>query len=78
MKDESETHIAIFRGKMIRRTWYEDTWWFVVEDIIASLTDSINPKDYISKLKQRDEELNKGWGQFVVPFQFRRMEENNK
>ena len=65
MKDESETHIAIFRGKMIRRTWYEDTWWFVVEDIIASLTDSINPKDYISKLKQRDEELNKGWGQFV-------------
>lgn len=64
-KEESETHIAIFNGKSIRRKWFAERWWFVVEDIVAILTDSVNPKEYISKLKQRDEELNKGWGQIV-------------
>ena len=64
-KEESETHIAIFNGKSIRRKWFAERWWFVVEDIVAILTDSVNPKEYISKLKQREEELNKGWGQIV-------------
>ena len=64
-KEEIETHIAIFKGKAIRRTWHAERWWFVLEDIIIILTDSINPKDYISKMKQRDEVLAEGWGQIV-------------
>ncbi|MBU4456196.1 MAG: phage antirepressor protein, partial [Nanoarchaeota archaeon] len=33
--------------------------------IIVTLTDSVNPKDYISKMKQRDKPLEEGWGQIV-------------
>lgn len=64
-KGGSKTHIAIFRGKAIRRIWYAERWWFVLEDIIVTLTDSVNPKDYISKMKQRDKPLEEGWGQIV-------------
>jgi len=64
-KKENETHIALFKGKAIRRIWYAERWWFVLEDIIVTLTDSVNPKDYISKMKQRDEPLEEGWGQIV-------------
>ncbi len=31
------------------------------------LTDTPNPSDYIKKMRKRDEELSKGWGQFVTP-----------
>ncbi len=37
----------------------------MVEDIVLALTDSVNPKDYINKMRRRDEELDKGYGQFV-------------
>ena len=51
MKDEEEeTHIAIFDGSSIRKVWYAERWWFVVEDIVAILTDSNDPKQYIQKL----------------------------
>ncbi|OGH18984.1 MAG: hypothetical protein A3F31_00700 [Candidatus Levybacteria bacterium RIFCSPHIGHO2_12_FULL_38_12] len=32
---------------------YQNEWWFSVIDIIASLTDSINPRDYWYKMKIR-------------------------
>ncbi len=60
-----ENKLAIFESKEIRKVWYNDEWWFVVEDIVFALTESVNVKDYINKLKKRDQELQKGWGQFV-------------
>lgn len=59
------TKIAIFRGKEIRKTIHNNEWWFAVEDVVIALTDSVNPKDYINKMRRRDEELAKGYGQFV-------------
>ncbi|MFA5799476.1 MAG: Bro-N domain-containing protein [Candidatus Peribacteraceae bacterium] len=59
------TKIALFQGKEVRKTIHENEWWFVVEDIISVLTDSINPKDYLNKMRKRDSELEKGYGQFV-------------
>jgi len=56
--------LDIFNNK-IRKSWFDGRWWFAIEDVIMVLTNSVNSKEYISKLKQRDEELNKGWGQFV-------------
>jgi prophage antirepressor-like protein len=44
-----------------------ETWYFAVMDVVAALTDSANPSDYIKKLKSRDSELAKGWGQIVTP-----------
>lgn len=57
--------LAIFQEREIRKTIFNDEWWFSLEDIVFVLTDSKNPKDYISKMKRRDDQLKKGWGQFV-------------
>jgi len=59
------TKIALFKGKKIRRTIFNNEWWFVVEDVVLALTDSVNVKDYINKMRARDEELSKGYGQIV-------------
>ncbi len=59
------TKIALFKGKQIRKVLYGNEWWFVVEDIVAALTDTANPKDYINKMRRRDAELSKGYGQVV-------------
>src|SRR3989339_1005906 len=48
---ESETHIAIFNGKAIRRKLVKDKWFFSIIDIIGVLTDSTIPKRYWSDLK---------------------------
>lgn len=60
-----ENKIAIFQGKKIRRTLHNNEWWFVVEDIVAVLVNSTNVKDYINKMRRRDPELSKGYGQIV-------------
>jgi DNA-damage-inducible protein D len=65
------TKIALFKGRKIRKTLYRDEWWFVINDVIESLTDSSDPAQYFKKLKQRDKELSnlisKGGVQFVPP-----------
>ncbi len=60
-----EQGLSVFENKKIRKAWNNNEWWFVLEDIIFALTDSKNPKDYLTKMKEREEELNKGWGQIV-------------
>ena len=65
------TRIALFKGRKIRKTIHNNEWWFVINDVIESLTDSSDPAQYFKRLKQRDEELakltNKGGVQFVPP-----------
>ena len=50
---------TIFEGQKIRRVWDKKTeaWFFSVVDIVQALTDSINPTDYLKKLRKRDLEL---------------------
>ena len=59
--------IKLFESKRVRSFWNEPeaAWYFVVEDVVAILTESNDPKQYIKRLRQRDEELAKGWVQFV-------------
>lgn len=59
--------LAIFKGKEIRRTLHNGEWWFVITDVVSALTDSVNTSDYIKKMRNRDKELAKGWGQIVTP-----------
>ena len=65
------TKIVLFKDKKIRRTLYQNEWWFVINDIIEALTDSSDPAQYFKRLKERDEELaklaDKGGVQFVPP-----------
>lgn len=65
MKNE----LKVFENQNIRSLYDENLgkWFFSVEDIVKILTDSVNPKDYIKKLKKRDNELSQGWGQIVTP-----------
>ncbi len=60
-------HIALFRGKSIRKTLHNDEWWFSVQDVVFVLTDSEDPKQYIKKMRSRDVALNSNWGTFCTP-----------
>ncbi len=70
MADESI--IKLFEGKQVRVVWNEkeEKYYFSVVDIVQVLTDSLNPTDYIKKMKARDKELAKGWGQIVTPLAY--------
>jgi len=52
-KRESETHIAVFHGKNIRRKLVNNKWFFSVVDIAGALTDSEDPRTYWKVLKNR-------------------------
>ncbi|MBU2472246.1 MAG: Bro-N domain-containing protein, partial [Bacteroidetes bacterium] len=47
------TKIAIFKGNKIRRTLFNNEWWFSVVDVCEALTDSVDAGAYWRKLKQR-------------------------
>ncbi len=53
------TNIKLFQDKKIRSVWNdeEEQWYFSVVDVVAALTDSINPTDYLKKMRKRDEAL---------------------
>ena len=61
------SNIKLFQDKKIRSVWNdeEEQWYFVVEDVVAALTDSVDPKQYVKRMKLRDPELAKGWVQIV-------------
>ena len=63
MKEENN-FIQSFENKAIRTAWNEEQeeWYFSVTDIVAALTDSADPKQYIKKMRSRDPELNTRWG----------------
>jgi len=61
------TKIAVFRNRKIRKTIHKNEWWFVIVDVVAALTDSIQPDGYIKDMRRRDPELSKGWGQIATP-----------
>jgi len=65
-----ESRIALFQRKEIRKLIHQNEWWFVITDIVAALTDSVDASDYLKKLRKRDPslaEVFKGGGQIVPP-----------
>jgi hypothetical protein len=46
--------LVIFQSKKIRRIWYNDEWFYSVIDIVEILTNSPTPRQYWSKVKQRE------------------------
>lgn len=68
----NESIIQVFDGKNIRIVWneQEEKYYFAVADIVEVLTDTTNPTDYLKKMRQRDKELAKGWGQIVTPLPY--------
>ena len=65
-----ETKIALFQRKEIRKTLHENEWWFVISDVVAALTDSVNPSGYLKDMRRREPALAdafKGGGQIATP-----------
>jgi len=54
-----ETALQLFEQKQVRSLWNEEEekWYFSIVDVVAALTDSINPTDYLKKIRKRDLEL---------------------
>ncbi|KKQ37419.1 MAG: hypothetical protein US54_C0035G0001, partial [Candidatus Roizmanbacteria bacterium GW2011_GWA2_37_7] len=50
---EKTTKIAIFKGKEIRKTIYQNEWWFSVVDVVEALTGTDRPRKYWSDLKTK-------------------------
>lgn len=63
------TQIAIFKEKEIRKVLHGGEWWFSVSDIIEVLTESVDVKQYIKKMRQRDPELDSYWGTLCTPLE---------
>jgi DNA-damage-inducible protein D len=58
------SNIKIFESKQIRSVYNEadQKWYFSVQDVVQALTDTVDAKDYIKKMKKRESELNTNWG----------------
>lgn len=66
---ESGAHIALFRGKEIRKTLHKNEWWFSVADVVAALTDTVDARQYIKKMRQRESSLDSEWGTICTPLE---------
>lgn len=53
------SELKIFQESRIRAAWNkeEEQWYFSVVDVVGVLTDSVNPTDYLKKIRKRDPEL---------------------
>lgn len=63
--------LEFFNDNDIRKVWHsgEEEWYLSIVDVVRFLTDSKDPKQYIKKMRQRDEELSSKWGTICTPLQ---------
>ena len=61
--DENNS-IQLFEDRKIRTAWDEEKeeWYFSVQDVVAVLSESTDPKQYIKKMRARDPQLSANWG----------------
>ena len=55
----SSQNIVLFENRQVRRYYDSENeiWYFSVVDIVEAMTESVNPTDYLKKLRKRDAEL---------------------
>ena len=68
--DENNS-IQLFEDRKIRTAWDEEKeeWYFSVQDVVAVLSESADPKQYIKKMRARDPQLSANWGTICTPVQ---------
>ena len=61
----------MFADDSIRKVWHSglEEWYLSIFDVVKVLTDSNDPKQYIKKMRARDEELDSKWGTICTPLQ---------
>ena len=52
--------LQLFQNQKIRAIWDSniEEWYFSIVDVVATLTESVNPTDYLKKMRKRDILLN--------------------
>lgn len=65
------SNIKLFQDKKIRSVWNdeEEQWYFSIVDVVEALTNSNDPKQYIKRMRSRDEALNSNWGTICTPLE---------
>ena len=48
-----DTKLVVFKDKHIRRTLYNNEWWFSITDVIETLTANDRPRKYWNDLKKK-------------------------
>jgi methylphosphotriester-DNA--protein-cysteine methyltransferase len=51
--DSSQDKLIVFQDKNIRRTWYNEEWWFSVQDVIEAITGTNRVRKYWNDLKKK-------------------------
>src|SRR5450756_280498 len=70
LESDPGKRIALFQRKEVRRVIHGNEWWFVINDVVAALTDSANPQGYFKDMRKRDPQLAealKGGGKLPPP-----------
>lgn len=60
----STNQIQLFENRKIRSVWdaEQEEWYFSVHDVVEALTNSADPRQYVKKMRSRDQSLNANWG----------------
>ena len=68
---DEHNSIQLFEDRKIRTAWDEEKeeWYFSVQDVVAVLSESTDPKQYIKKMRARDPQLSANWGTICTPVQ---------
>ena len=71
MKAPDNSAIQLFENQKIRVAWdaEREEWYFSVQDVVAVLSESTDPKQYIKKMRARDPQLSANWGTICTPVQ---------
>ena len=71
MKAPDNSAIQLFEDQKIRVAWdaEREEWYFSVQDVVAVLSESTDPKQYIKKMRARDPQLSANWGTICTPVQ---------
>lgn len=51
--DNNENKLIVFQDKSIRRTWYNEEWWFSIQDVIEAITGTKRVRKYWNDLKKK-------------------------
>ena len=64
-----QTVITLFEDTKVRIVWddEQEKYYFSVADIVQILTDSVDVKQYIKRMRSRDAELDSKWGTICTP-----------
>lgn len=70
--------LKLFEDCKVRTVWddKEEKWYFLIVDVVSVLTDIADPKQYIKRMKSRDESLKSNWGTIctLIPLDYHKNE----